>query len=276
MHSHEISASDGTRLHFTLIGPEAGPAMVLCHGLCAAGAQFGEDAGWFARRGFRVLVPDLRGHGQSGMPLAVTPEAFSPQRLRADIHAMLDYAGIGPVHWVGNSLGGILGLGTAAETPNRLASLTIFGTALALDLPPLGWIMPLLDRVPGRTLAARITARNTTDNRAALSLIETMLRQYDAQACAAIVRHIRRYDLTEEARAFRGPGLVLVGEKDRTVNRVLLRQLEMLRAAANWRIERLAQGGHCANLDATHAWRTAVLSFVQAPRAVSPGFGGAF
>jgi pimeloyl-ACP methyl ester carboxylesterase len=275
MTSRAIIAGDGTRLHYRLVGPEAGAAIVLCHGLCASGAQFAADADWLAARGYRVLVPDLRGHGQSGMPAPIDAAAFAPERLWADIDAMLDHAGMEQVHWVGNSLGGIVGLVASRETPDRLASLTLFGTALALNLPPLGWTLPLLDRVPGRAVAAQITARNTTRNRQAWPLIETMLAQYDARAGAAIVRHIRRYDLMDVARAWTGPGLVLVGGEDRAVNQVLLGQLDALRGQDNWRIEPIAQGGHCANLDATDPWRAAVFSFVTASAAAAPAPGAA-
>lgn len=264
MEYHEIIATDGTRLHFGLIGPAAGPAMLLCHGLAAAGGQFVADADWFAERGIRVLLPDLRGHGHSGVPPTISAAGFSPERLRADLYAMADHVGMARVHWVGNSLGGILGLGAAAEAPDRLESLTLFGTALSLKLPPLGGLLPMLDVIPGRVLAAEITARNTTKNKAAWPLIADMLRQYNGRAIGEIAGHIRRYDLLAAAQGWTGPGLVLIGELDTSVNRVLVPQLQALEGKTNWRIEHLAGGGHCSNLDATEAWRRAVLSFVSA------------
>lgn len=261
MDHHRITASDGTALHYAQTGPRQGPTVVLCHGLCAAGGQFHADATWFAERGFRVVVPDLRGHGQSGLPQDITDAAFAPERLWSDIETILDHLDIDRVHWVGNSLGGIVGLVASRDEPGRLASLTLFGTALALNLPPLGWTLPLLDRVPGRRIAAWITARNTTRNEQARPLIQAMLAQYDAQAAAGIVRHIRRYDLLDVAKAWTGPGLVLVGGEDRAVNQALLGQLDALRGQTNWRIGHLTRGGHCANLDATHAWREALIAF---------------
>lgn len=263
MEHHLISASDGTQLHYGRVRHRSGPTLLLCHGLCSSGEQFAADAHWFAGQGFDVLLPDLRGHGRSGLPNRLTDGAFSPERLHADLCAMLDHAGTAQVHWVGNSLGGIVGLVASRETPARLASLALFGTALALNLPPLGWTLPLLDRIPGRTVAARITARHTTRNRAAWPLLEAMLDQYDARAAAAIVRHIRRYDLTAEARGWTGPGLILLGGEDRAVNLALLPQLRTLDSRENWHVKRLASGGHCANLDATDAWRAAVGEFVQ-------------
>lgn len=275
MEHYSLEAGDGTTLHYRLAGPQGGVALLLCHGLGADGTQFAADAGWFAGQGFRVLVPDLRGHGASGMPTAIAAAAFAPSRLRADLYAMLDHAGMDRVHWVGNSLGGILGLGAAETTPGRLNSLTLFGTALALDLPAAGWPFILIDYVPGRRLAAWLTARNTTWNATARPLIAAMLGRYDARATAHIVDHIRRYDLKAAAMGWAGPGLVLAGGRDKAVNRALLGQLDLLRDRPNWTIEHLPEGGHCANLDATEAWRDAVLSFLRASPAWATETGAA-
>jgi 3-oxoadipate enol-lactonase len=267
MTRHCLIASDGTPLSYGLAGPRDGAPVVLCHGLGAGGAQFAADAQWFAERGFRVLLPDLRGHGQSGMPQRVEPAAFSTARLRTDLYAMLDDAGMGKAHWVGNSLGGILGLGMAQERPEKLASLTIFGTALALSLPTAGWPFIVLDYFPGRKIAARTTARTTTRSRQAQPLIEAMLNAYDRRAIAHIVEHIARYDLRAAALEWAGPAMVLVGARDRAVNRALSGQLGPLRDRPNWRIVELAGGGHCANLDATDQWRDALLAFWGGPAA---------
>lgn len=261
MDMFSIGASDGAVLTYGLTGPIGGAPIMLCHGLGAGGAQFAADAEFFARHGYRVIVPDLRGHGASGMPTQVGHDAFSPARLRADLYAMLDHAGLGKVHWVGNSLGGILGLGVADESPQRLQSLAIFGTALALNVPAGGWMFPALDRFPGRKPMAWLTAQATTANKNARPLIADLLGRYDARAAGFVVDHIRRYDLRDAARAWSGPGLVLVGGRDRAVNKALLGQLGDLRARPNWHVVDLPMGGHCANLDATDDWRAALLSF---------------
>ncbi len=275
MHQRSLIVGDGTELSYEVTGPEGAPAILLCHGLGASGRQFEEDADWLGIQGFRVLVPDLRGHGGSGVPEPIRADGFSPAVLGADIMAMLDREGIGQVHWVGNSLGGIVGLTLAAAQTDRLASLCLFGTALALDLPPLGWVFALLDLLPGRAVAARITAANTTRNRAARPLIAQMLAAYDAGAAAAITGQIRRYDLRNAASGWAGPGLVLVGGRDHAVNRALLPQLDMLKGRPNWRIEHLAEGGHCANLDARDDWRGKVLNFVAEAAGAASGRDGA-
>lgn len=65
-----FAAADGVTIVYDDLGPRDGVPVVLCHGLAAAGEQMAADAAFFAERGYRVLVPDLRGHGRSANALA--------------------------------------------------------------------------------------------------------------------------------------------------------------------------------------------------------------
>ena len=129
-HFDQVLTEDGVTIVHDDLGPRDGVPVVLCHGLAAAGAQLSADAEYFAGRGYRVLVPDLRGHGRSGKPAAMRVEDFSIARMAADMVAMLDQAGVGPVHWVGNSLGGWV----AFELERRGRARTLTGIA-----PAGGW-----------------------------------------------------------------------------------------------------------------------------------------
>lgn len=85
---------DGTRLHLTELGQ--GPPVLLLHGLFSSA-----DTNWLrygtARRiadaGFRLLMPDFRGHGKSDAP--VGPEAWPDDVLARDIEALVDGLGLG-------------------------------------------------------------------------------------------------------------------------------------------------------------------------------------
>lgn len=259
---HHYRAADGTALSYRSAGPAKGKAIVLCHGLAAGGRQFDADADHFAGQGYRVLVPDLRGHGQSCAPITRLPGDFAIATMADDMAAMLDHAGIDQVHWVGNSLGGIVALDLVGRQPQRFASLALFGTAFALKLPPgLGGVFPALYRVLGRNLLARVTAANTTRHTPARPLIADMARAFDPHVGAAITAHVRRYDLHDNALNYTGPVLVLVGGRDTAVNLALRPSLQRHTPRPNWTIVELPEAGHCANLDASEAWRTALTGF---------------
>ena len=77
-----------------------------------------------ARR-FRILAPDLRGHGASRLPIA--PEGRNSWiDLRDDLIAFLDGLRLGPVVLSGHSMGGTLGLLAAAGAPERVKALALF------------------------------------------------------------------------------------------------------------------------------------------------------
>ena len=64
-------------LHYLEGGDRANLTVLLCHGLGAGKEQFTDDATFFVQQGFHVLVPDLRGHGQSKTPSHFTETSFS-------------------------------------------------------------------------------------------------------------------------------------------------------------------------------------------------------
>ena len=257
-----LAAADGTALSYCVFGPADGTAVVLCHGLAAGGAQFIADAEYFATLGYRVIVPDIRGHGRSGVPVGTAAERFSIATMAADMVAMLDHAGAGQVHWVGNSLGGVVALAMLAQVPERFLSLTLFGTAFRLKLPAVtGPVFPLLYRVLGKGWLSELTATSTTRHKPGRALIAQMIAAFNPKVGRAIAGHVRRYDLTANALGFPGPVLILVGGMDRAVNLALRPALRRIGPRANWTILDLPEGGHCANLDAAEGFRGAVEGF---------------
>jgi 3-oxoadipate enol-lactonase len=255
-------AADGTLIRYADHGPATGPAMVLLHGLGANGTQFAADAQHFAQQGWRVLVPDVRGHGQSEAPRGYRTEDFAIPVLASDMLAVLDAAGVDAVDWVGNSLGGIIALSLLGTAPHRLRSLAMFGTALRLNLPRIvATALPWGYRIVGRPLLSSLTGRMTTRHKAGQALVAKMLFEFDPHVGEAVADNVRRYDLTANALAYEGPILMLRGGRDRQVNLALRDSLPALNRLPNFTLVHLPEGGHCANLDVPEAFRSALTSF---------------
>lgn len=262
MEERRAERGDGLALAYWQTGPATGPVVVLCHGLAAGRHQFRADAEHFAALGFRVLVPDLRGHGDSPAAVTYDPAHYAITVMADDLEAMLDDAGADRVHWVGNSLGGILALELVARMPQRFVSLATFGTAHALSLPQAAAkAIPVLYGALGKNLASWSTAMMTTRNKTARPLVEALVKQFDPKVGQAIAENVRRYDLTTNALAFAGPMLILRGGRDVQVNQALARTLPRFVGRPNFTLVDLPEGGHCANLDATDAWRAALRAF---------------
>jgi alpha-beta hydrolase superfamily lysophospholipase len=95
--------------------------VVLCHGLASSHLAFDVHpdvslARHLARRGYLTLAVDLRGHGHSERPTRTGVRRFGwsfDDYLTFDVPAALAYAkhaaGAAAVHWIGHSMGGILG-----------------------------------------------------------------------------------------------------------------------------------------------------------------------
>ena len=250
MSTQRFTASDGVTIVYDDLG--AGTPIVLCHGLAAAGEQLFADAEYFAARGFRVLVPDLRGHGRSGKPQPANRETLSIARLATDLGEMLDHAGAGPVHWVGNSLGGIVALWLLPRHEARFRTLATFGTSYRLSLPGF-WAraLPLAHAVIGSRTIGWAAAQRTTKNLAARPMIERLVSRFDPRIGAPLTENLANYDLIANGVAATLPILMLRGGEDRAINSTLGPTLAAMQARPNFTLVEVPAGGHCANLDAT-------------------------
>jgi pimeloyl-ACP methyl ester carboxylesterase len=119
--THRFTASDGVELAWHETGE--GNAVLLLHGLFSDAQtnwiKFGHAAE-IARRGFRVIMPDLRAHGDSAKPHDAA--AYPPDILADDGLALLAHLGLGDYDLGGYSLGSRTALRMVARgaVPRRL------------------------------------------------------------------------------------------------------------------------------------------------------------
>jgi pimeloyl-ACP methyl ester carboxylesterase len=102
---HYFLGSDGARLAYHEMGE--GRALVLIHGFFSTAlvnwVRYGHAAK-IAARGYRVIMPDLRGHGDSARPH--DPAAYPPDVLADDGFALIEQLGLTDYDLGGYSLGG--------------------------------------------------------------------------------------------------------------------------------------------------------------------------
>ena len=124
-----IRFDEGLSLHCTVddyLWPWEAPTPVLMmHGF-ARNANFWNRWVPAIADSRRVYRPDLLGCGKSDVP--APGYAYTPEKIGAQILAVLDAHSLSRVHWVGESSGGILGLLLAAAYPGRVASLVLCNT----------------------------------------------------------------------------------------------------------------------------------------------------
>jgi pimeloyl-ACP methyl ester carboxylesterase len=112
---------NGLRLHYLDWGQAAAPPVVCVHGYTSSAQAFSAPARHFQGR-FHLVVPDVRGHGQS----AWSPQgAYQYRDQAADLAALVDTLGLERFTLVGTFMGGIIAMTYAGEHPERLHRLVI-------------------------------------------------------------------------------------------------------------------------------------------------------
>ena len=106
------------------------PHLILQHGYGRSG-RFWYSWVPYLSRFYKVVRPDLRGLGQSEVP-ADLDRSLNVEAYLDDLLAIVDTLG-GPVHYCGESLGGILGMVLAAEHPDRLRTLSLVAAPLLIN-----------------------------------------------------------------------------------------------------------------------------------------------
>ncbi len=106
-----------------------GPAIVLLHGLGADHTVWNAVAPRLAEQ-FRVIVPDLRGHGASPAPAEAR---YTFDDLAGDVWDLLDRKQLPTAHLVGLSAGALLALRMGLESPRRVLSVVLIGGAVYTD-----------------------------------------------------------------------------------------------------------------------------------------------
>jgi pimeloyl-ACP methyl ester carboxylesterase len=119
----------GHEIHWMDWGRPEGPVVVAWHGLARTCRDMDELAAHFAQRGFRVICPDTIGRGLSAWSKAPDDEYHLAFYARI-VAALFDELKLARVHWVGTSMGGAIGMVSAAglvepSLKPRIASLVL-------------------------------------------------------------------------------------------------------------------------------------------------------
>lgn len=113
---HHYATVGGLRLHYATAGPDSGAPVLLQHGWPQHWWMWRHLIGPLTEAGFRVVAPDLRGHGWSDKPAG----DYRKDALMRDTVGLLDQLGIERVRWVGHDWGGYTGMLAALRHPERI------------------------------------------------------------------------------------------------------------------------------------------------------------
>ena len=99
------------------------PTVVFIHGAQNDHSVWALQSRYFAHHGYSVLAVDLPGHGRSAGPALGTVEEMAGWLL-----SLLESAGAGPALLVGHSMGSLIALEAAYQSPQRVSGLALLGS----------------------------------------------------------------------------------------------------------------------------------------------------
>lgn len=125
-----IPGSGGVPLHVAVGGE--GPAIVLLHGFPQTHYMWRDVARGLTRE-HTVIVPDLRGYGESGKPAESGPDTYSKRTMGDDVVAVAAALGHDRFGLVGHDRGALVGVRTALDHPEAVQYLGILDVLPTLD-----------------------------------------------------------------------------------------------------------------------------------------------
>ena len=140
--SHYVDLPGGVRMHYRDLGRADGPVVMLVHGFSASAADWDGWAAPLSAR-YRVIAPDLPGHGLTRTPPGATVDDAAFVR---DIDALADALKLSPFVIAGNSMGGGVAWRYALARPDRVRGLVLVDAA--------GWPEPGPPAKGGATIFA--------------------------------------------------------------------------------------------------------------------------
>ncbi|MDP9118257.1 MAG: alpha/beta hydrolase [Actinomycetota bacterium] len=265
----------GARIAYSDTGPPAGrqpalpdaPTIVFGHGLLFSGRMFTAQIDRL-RQTHRCVAIDWRGQGAS--PPA--DGGYDMDTLSLDAVALIESLDVGPVHYVGLSMGGFVGQRVAARRPDLIRSLILLDTSAEAETPSAVRQDKLLANVfrvaglgPVRKPVLKLMFGPSflADPRSE-AVIEEWMSQVARNDRGAIRRAVLgvadRAPILAELGAITAPTLVVVGEPDAPTPPGRARTI--VAAIAGARLEIVSDSGHSSTIEQPEVLTSLIESFV--------------
>lgn len=251
-------------IHYSISGQ--GPWLTLSHSL-ATTMEMWQPQGAALGEHFTLLRYDTRGHGGTSAP----PGPYTLAQLADDVRGLLQHLGIERTHWLGLSMGGMVGQTLAIRHPGLLGRVVLADTTG--QMPP-GAAQLWAERIATArsagmralvqpTLERWFTAPYRAAQPAEMARIAAMIEATPVDGYAGCCAAIATTDTLAGLRRQRSPALVIVGEQDLGTPPAAAQAI-----ASHWpgaQLVQLPDAAHLANIEQAAAFNAAVLGFLTAP-----------
>ena len=254
---------NGITMHYELEGPESAPLVTLSHSLATDLSMWDPQAA-VLKSEYRVLRYDTRGHGGTDAPEG----PYTLELLADDVKELLRVLGLPNTHFMGISMGGMIGQILALKHPDMLRSLILCDTSSRIPeeaLPVWDERIGLaqkqgMDSLVENTMERWFTASFRRKPLPALDKIRAMIRATPLKGYLGCSQAIMKLNLTERLGQIALPTLILVGEEDPgtpvEASRVIHQQIKGSELVI------LKSAAHLSNTEQEDAFNAAVLDFL--------------
>jgi 3-oxoadipate enol-lactonase len=254
---------NGISVHYTLEGPASGPVITMSNSLASNLSMWEPQMPVLTSR-YRVLRYDTRGHGGT----EATAGPYSLDELSEDVRALLRALGITRTHFIGLSMGGMIGQIIAIKYPQMLQSLVLCDTMsrVPTEAKPMwddrihtaetGGMEPLVEP----TLARWFTEPFRQKGSPVLDQVRTMIRSTPPRGYTGCCHAIAALNLTDHLKAITLPTLIIVGEDDPATPVAASHVIhEQIRGSE---LVILKSAAHLSNLEQPEAFNQALTAFL--------------
>jgi len=253
--------ANGIDINYAIEGD--GPMVTFSHSLACNLSMWDEQVRALKGR-YRILRYDTRGHGQTSAPAG----AYSLDQLAEDLKGLLDGLGIRETHFVGLSMGGMIGQVFALKHPAMVQSLVLCDTtsryapgAAAVWAERIKTVGAQgMEPMVAPTLERWFTPPFRARRRDVMDRVAAMIRSTPAAGYVGCCHALPKINVTERLRDVRCPGLVIVGEDDPGTPVDMAREIHAALPAADLAV--LCRASHLSNVEQPEEFNRAVGSFL--------------
>jgi 3-oxoadipate enol-lactonase len=253
--------TNGTEINYEIAGE--GPWLTMSHSLACNLHMWDPQMAVLTRK-FKVLRYDTRGHGQSSAPAG----EYTLEQLADDVKGLLDALRIKQTHWVGLSMGGMIGQAFALKYPGVFQSMVLADTTSRRP-PNAGqmWNERIaiarekgMDALVESTLARWFTEPYRNSRKDVMARIGTDIRRTPVTGFVGCCHAIAKVDYLDRLKEIRIPALVMVGEHDHGTPPEAARVIQQNLPGSELKI--LSAAAHLSNIEQADEFNKAMIGFL--------------
>jgi 3-oxoadipate enol-lactonase len=253
----------GIKMNIELSGREDAPVAMLSHSLGSSLIMW-EPQMESLRPYFRVLRYDICGHGGTQARKGI----YTIDELGKDAISIMDALKIDNVHWIGLSMGGMIGQYIALEYKERLLSLVLCDTSAYIpEEAQKIWDERIkkvrekgLEAIVDETMERWFTPSFSLKNPSAFYSIRRQFLQTSLEGYLGCVDAIRKLNYLERLREINIPALIIVGEED--IGTPVFLSEEMHKRIAHSKLFIIPSARHLSNYEQPESFNNAILKFM--------------